>query len=380
MKKTNKKNKSKHHASNLEQLVEDKQLEINKMMDKYKEDLRTNKRYQEFFNKFNPSSIEDFIENYSIKKARYITYGKMLKNLNENTTLRRQIEAEERLWEIQRKKLFDLECKWRAETIRIPEIEITTDFEYWEKNIENCPFLTPISEEEFEMYIEYLLSEDFYDFNMEYVYMSYKNIKEIYLENNSLPPWFEFYNLRKGTGPLITYPDTRGEKEEYYINIWQNFNSSKLNGKKIQKELTYDTRPFLNSHELSIIEDFIKKYEDDKILEYFQLYESELNKSNDEIDQAVKILKESDETIPIESNYDWKSAVIQAARKYEKKKLAESMRVAYNKYKYRLQVGIAQESLTHESNIQWIRDWRDEVKNKITQGRELINEPADLNF
>jgi hypothetical protein len=300
--------------------------------------------------------------------------------LNENSTLRRQIEAEERLWEIQRKKLFDVECKWRAEAIYIPEIEITTDFEYWEKNIENCPFLTPISEDEFEMYIEYLLSEDFYDFKMEFVYMSYKSIKENYLENNSLPPWFEFYNLRKGTGSLITYPDIRGEKEEYYINIWQNYNSSRFKDKKTQSELTHDTRPFLNSHELSIIEDFIKKYEDDKIFEYFQLYESELNKSNDEVDQAVKVLKESDETIAIESNYDWKSAIIQAARKFEKKKLAESMRVAYNKYKYRLQVGIAQESLTHESNIQWINDWRDEIKKKITKARQLINEPADLNF
>jgi hypothetical protein len=380
MKNTNKKKTKENHPPSLEQQVEEKQLEINKMMDKYKEELRTNKRYKEFFNKFNSSSIEDFIENYSLKKARYIIYGKMLKNLNENSTLRRQIEAEERLWEIQRKKLFDLECKWRAEAIRIPEIEITTDFEYWEKNIENCPFLTPISEEEFEMYIEYLKSEDFYDFKMEYVYMSYKNIKEIYFENNSLPPWFEYYNLRKGTSTLITYPDVRGEKEEYYINIWQNYKSSRLSTKRKPKELTRDTRPFLNSHELSIIEDFIKKYEDDKILEYFQLYESELSKSNDEVDQAVKILKESDETIPIESNYDWKSALMQTARKYEKKKLAEALRVAYNKYKYRLLVGIAQESLTHESNIQWIKEWRDEVKKKITKARELINEPADLNF
>jgi hypothetical protein len=380
MKNLNKKKIVKKNSSSIEQEVEEKQIEINQMMDKFKEELRTNKRYKEFFNKYNPSSVEDFIENYSLKKARYITYGKMLKNINENTALRRQIEAEERLWEIQRKKLFDLECMWRAESINIPEIEITTDFEYWERNIENCPFIPPISEEEFEMYIDYLLSDDFYDFKMEYAYMSYKSIKENYIEYNVLPPWFEYYDLRKGTGSLIRYPNIRGEKEEYYINIWQNHNSSKSNTKTTVKVLTHDTRPFLNSHELSIIEEFIKKYEEGKVLEYFRLYENELSKSNDEIDQAIKILKESDETISIESNYNWKSAVMQAARKYEKKKLSEALHVAYNKYKYRLQVGIAQESLTHESNIQWIKEWCDEVKKKITKARELVNEPANLNF
>ena len=229
-------------------------------------------------------------------------------------------------------------------------------------------------------YIDYLLSDDFYDFKMEYAYMSYKSIKENYIEYNVLPPWFEYYDLRKGTGSLIRYPNIRGEKEEYYINIWQNHNSSKSNTKTTVKVLTHDTRPFLNSHELSIIEEFIKKYEEGKVLEYFRLYENELSKSNDEIDQAIKILKESDETISIESNYNWKSAVMQAARKYEKKKLSEALHVAYNKYKYRLQVGIAQESLTHESNIQWIKEWCDEVKKKITKARELVNEPANLNF
>jgi hypothetical protein len=71
---------------------------------------------------------------------------------------------------------------------------------------------------------------------------------------------------------------------------------------------------------------------------------------------------------------------MQAARKYEKKKLSEALHVAFNKYKYRLQVGIAQESMTHESNIQWIKEWCNEVKKKITKARELVNEPANLDF
>jgi hypothetical protein len=381
MKNANKKNLLKDKNKYLKRSSTRKLTKKNQMINEFKKDLRTNEKYKNFFGKYNPLSVESFIENYAIKKSRYITYGKMLSGFYENAQLRRQFEAEERLWEIQRKKLFDLECQWRAEAASIEGIELTTDFEYWERNTENCPFLTPISEEEFEMYNEYLLSEDFFDFKMESKFLSYKEIKENYKEFGILPPWFEYYDLRKGTGSFLILPDTRGEKEEYYLNIWQNFNSSKPNSKKEKSHVNeQDTRPLLKIFDLSVIEEFIRKYEDNKILEYFKLYESELHNSNDDIDQAVRILREAEETIPIESNYDWKSAIIQTARKFEQKKLSEALTVAYNKHKYRLKVGISQEPLENETNLKWIKEWSDEIKKKIIKARIINNEPADLNF
>ena len=381
MKKINKKGPPGNYSTSSEVHINKKQRDINNMIEKFKEDLRTSSRYKEFFNKYNPLSVESFIENYAAKKTRYITFGKMLNSFYENANLRRQIEAEERLWEIQRKKLFDLECQWRSEVINIPEIQITLDFEYWAKNIENCPFLSHISDEEFEMYVDYLMSDDFYDFKMENKYSNYTEIKETYKEYGSLPPWFEYFDLRNGTGSLLILPDIRGDKEEYYLNIWQNNNSAKLKNKsKKQRENSHDLRPYLSSYDLSTIEEFIKAYEDSNVLEYFRIYENELNKSNDDIDQAVKILRESDEIIPIESNYDWKSAVLQTARKFEQRKLTEALKVVYEKYKYRIKVGIAQESLEHVSDIQWIKEWCDDIKKKIIQARVLNNESADLNF
>jgi hypothetical protein len=379
MKKLSKKITTNHYSASQEKQINKKHTEVNKMIEMFKEELKNSSRYKEYFNKFNPISVEAFIENYAVKKSRYVTYGKMLNNLYENANLRRQIEAEEHLREIQRKKLFDIECQWRAEVITIPEIQISTDFEYWNKNIESCSFVGNVTDDEFELYINYLASDDFYDFKLEYKFLSYSEIKDTYKEYGSIPPWFEYYDLRRGTGSLLLLPDIRGQKEEYYFTIWQN-NISKTKGTEKKRKTKRDLRPYLKCYDLSTIEEFIKEYEDTDVLEYFRLYENELSKSFDDIDQAVKILKEADEIIPIESNYDWKSAVLQSARKYEQRKLSESLKVVYDKYKYRLKIGIAQESLIQSKELKWIKNWNEEIKKKIIQARILNNEPADLNF
>lgn len=352
--------------------------EIALLFNSIKKELKTDKAYEEFFKQYNADSVDAFIENYASKKARYITYGEMLNKNSEQASIRRQDEAEERLWEIQRKKLFDLECQWRAETIKIPGVDITADFEYWEKNIANCPFLAQITEDEFELYLDYIASDDFFDFKMEYLWMNYNDIKGRYNEYGNLPPWYEYYDLRKGTGSFLILPDVRGEKEEYYLNIWRSYKAAEFDSKI--KSVKKDARPFLKSYDIKVIEDFIKKFEDLRMHEYFKMYESELYKSNDEVERAFVTLKDADEEISLPCNTNWRASIIQAARSYEKRKLIEALRNAYSKYKYRLEVGISPETLDQEDDIEWIKEWSDEVKNKIINARVLNNEPADLNF
>lgn len=352
--------------------------EIALLFNSIKKELKTDKAYEEFFKQYNADSVDAFIENYAAKKARYITYGEMLNKNSEQASIRRQDEAEERLWEIQRKKLFDLECQWRAETIKIPGVDITADFEYWEKNIANCPFLSQITEDEFELYIDYVASDDFFDFKIEYAWMNYNDIKGRYNEHGNLPPWYEYYDLRKGTGSFLILPDVRGDKEEYYLNIWRTYKAAQFDAKI--KPVKKDTRPFLKSYDVKVMEEFIKKFEDLRMHEYFKMYESELYKCNDDVERAFVTLKDADEEIALPCNTNWKASLIQAARSYEKRKLIEALRSAYSKYKYRLEIGISPESLDQEDNIEWIKEWSDEVKNKIINARVLNNEPADLNF
>lgn len=357
----------------------DQEKRLVKMINEIRSDLKSNPQYRLFFDKYNPLSVESFIDNYAIRKSRYLTFGEMLSKNEENVMLRQEIEADERLWEIQRKKLFDLECRWRAEQVQIKEIEITADFDYWNKNIENCPFIDKINEEDYELYLEYLISDGFYDYNLDYTWMAYVDIKQSLSEEGNIPPWYEFYDNRKGTGSLLFLPDIRGEKEEYYLNLWKKTISENKRKQK-KKSITLDARPRLYSYDLSVVEDFIKQFESKRLLEYFRLYEKELNKSNDEVDQAIQILKEADEMIPIESHYDWRSAIVQAARKLEQRKIVDSFKRAYKKYLYRDKVGIAHEIHSNENSITWVKDWVDELKNEIIQARRINNEPANLDF
>ena len=68
----------------------------------------------------------------------------------------------ERLKEILQKKLFDMQCLWRAEKIIIPEINVSSDFRYWEANIFNCPFIEPVTENEIEIILKHLTKEEPY--------------------------------------------------------------------------------------------------------------------------------------------------------------------------------------------------------------------------
>lgn len=358
----------------------EKEKKIGMMINEIKRDLRTNPVYKSFFGQYNKTSVETFIDQYAFKKTSYLTYGELYKSNEEKNILRYQLEADERLWEIQKKKLFNIECQWRAEEVKIAGIEITLDFEFWQKNIENCSFIEPITEEDLELYLEYMQSDNFFDFNLSYSWHTYSDIKKAASEDGEIPPWYEFYDSRKGTGSLLLLPDIRGDKEAYYINVWQKHNMPKEKPERKTRREAPDSRPILYSNDRRTLEEFIRKFESKKVLEYFKLYEKELNKSNDEVEQAIETLKNADEEVPIESSLNWREAVIQAARKYEQRKLVEALRKAYKQYSYRLNIGIAQEVHSSDRNIQWVKEWADEVKHQILEARVLLGEPADLNF
>jgi len=365
----------------LEKIENEKKLGI--MIAEIKNDLCSNPVYKDFFDKYDVASVEAFIENYAIKKASYIVFGEMHMVNEEKKFIRYQTEAQERLWEIQRKKLFNLQCQWRAELIQIKEIEISHDFEYWESDIGNCPFLTPISQDEFDLYLDYVMSEDFFDFDLNYTWMGYQDIKDAYnKEHGEMPPWYEYYDLHMGTSSLMALPDIRGEKEKYYIDTWRKMKLSKhklFNKKNVSTDKT-ERKPSLPVYDLNVIKDFIQEFENSRILDYFNMYEKEVNESNDDLEQAIKILREADEEIPLEPNCNWREALINAAQKYEQQKLVNALKQVYQKYLTRVNLGIAQETHSSGETLQRVKEWISQIKNEIIQARKALGEPADLNF
>ena len=100
-------------------------------------------------------SWNNFVNYYARQKAMGIRFGVFYIRQNEKRDLKYYNEAEKNLWLIQQKKLFNQQCLWRAEKITLPEVEITADFQYWEEHIKVCSFLEPITEDEFNIFVDY---------------------------------------------------------------------------------------------------------------------------------------------------------------------------------------------------------------------------------
>ena len=188
--------------------------------EKFLKDLNENPRYDEFFSQFNPIAVKIFKENYAWKKTSAAIWGPQSIDRYEGYLQRYTELAWEKLWEIQQRKLFDLQCRWRAEQLKIPEIVISFDFHYWSERIEKCPFLTPISEIELERYIQYL-ERNSYDniFVFDDDWQDYNDFKARHLNidddiASDPPPWYDYYEAVTGLSSLYLLYDYRGKKKK----------------------------------------------------------------------------------------------------------------------------------------------------------------------
>ncbi|WP_046247466.1 hypothetical protein [Hymenobacter terrenus] len=94
------------------------------------------------------------------KAGAYLQGPLLLKRAGAHFVALREAAAQD-LWEIQQKKLFDLQCRWRAEHLSLPGVRHTQDFRQWEQYLEYCPWLPPITADEVALYEAYLRSDHY---------------------------------------------------------------------------------------------------------------------------------------------------------------------------------------------------------------------------
>ena len=72
-----------------------------------------------------------FLERYAGERASALVDGQAFFDAAQREEARLVQEATERLWEIQQHKLFELQCRWRAEEVRLPakHVVLSQDFE-----------------------------------------------------------------------------------------------------------------------------------------------------------------------------------------------------------------------------------------------------------
>ncbi len=352
-------------------------------------DLRNELKYKKFFAGYHPSDVEEFIKAYSARKTTWINWGKFYYEHNEDHQLRFYNQALQCLWQIQQKKLFNLQCQWRSEKIKLPGVLATIDFRYWENNIKQCTFISPITQWEFELYLDYIQSDevelDPSEADFEFEWQDYLRFSDEYNsakdeEELIVPLWYQFYDNRMGTDSLMALPDIRGDKESKYLKAYYEDANKHLPGEKSDiLKIEKKDSDYLSVYNPAIIEKFVRMYEDKEILRYFLSYEKShkpMEFADELAEMAFKELRDLNEEIPIKASSDWREALIDTWEEYRRKQIIKLLPLVYEDYLQKQELGISYEPENTKEIVLEMEEWR----TAITKGRELLLEPPDFNF
>ncbi len=379
------KNQIESYAEKFEREKKEREEKFKKLEAEFLVDLKTNPRYIPFFEPFSIISVENFKMYYSHRKAELIVYGKNAID-NEDQSLSRYSQmAGEKIWEIQQEKLLRLNFKWNAELIKIKEVDTTWDFDYWSLHIVRCPFIPAITQEEFDEYMDYIKSSTFEEIKYEpALWQDIESYKSQYLSGSTeeyygdgTPYWYRYNEKKRGLADIYKLPYIRGDKEEFYSKLYFEEQEKGKEKKNIVKN-DQDDRPYLSAYDNEQFEEFIKLFEDNRLLRIHRAFEKDKERDTDsELNEALKVLQPEPVNIEIRYNKDWRQGLIEAANEYQKKRLIEELSKSYKKYLFRINAGLQFEENDSSENLDYATAFHKKI---ILQGRALNNEPEDFNF
>ncbi|NEW84537.1 MAG: hypothetical protein GZ094_19525 [Mariniphaga sp.] len=357
----------------------------------FQDEIANSEAAKEYFKHYSAISISGFINSFARQKislAQSYEYYERLYNENETLELGFQNRAEELLDIILQKKLFNMQLLWRAGKLNIEGVDIAYDFEFWESNIASCPFIAPIEEHEVEILKDFLLHSNDYDEMLEYSYSEWQDYdtimeKDKYGLPDDMPAWYDFYDMRMGTSALLILPNTKGDKENYYLEC--NAKAIQINNPPAANAAPDDSRPYLMGYGEELYK-FANSCETDahfvalfKYYDYANKKEDRL--SGDDITFAVDTLSNADRPIYLSGHLKWADAIIEAANKYKATKIAEALDSAFEEYQLRRDLGISGNQTIAEIRANNFRDTIcQHYRKAILNGRKLCGEPEDFNY
>jgi hypothetical protein len=344
-------------------------------------ELAENEGIQEYLSQYSEFNRSHFLQSYSHQKYMWTKFADTFEREAENDALDYLPSAEGGLWEIQQKKLFDLQCRWRAGEMELEGVQTTQDFRHWEYDIRICPFLDPITEAEVELYVSYLNSPYACQYYWAAAYQTYYSIKDDYLNDAQgfTPLWYAYHYTFTQSSRLLQLPDLKGDAEFRYTDAVYKHSIAEQKKAGTYKEPTpIEDRPDIDAHNKEDMERFIKKFESKVDYNRYLHYMNSKDKDifNEEVELALSILEDSTEPIPIAANSDWRKAIQEAATLYRNRKIARAIPQAYANYLFKVQTGISYESVHPREDNQWM----DVYEQNILKGRKLLGEPENFEY
>lgn len=357
--------------------MNDKKELIEKRKSQIAKEMMVDKRYKDYFDQYNPASVESFIQAYANEKAGLEVNGDYTKVRQQSLIERWQKHAWACLKDIQYKKLFDLACQWHAEEIRnLPDIEMSMDFTTVQKYILDYEALPDITQEEVDFYINYLTevedSIEVYPYDKRF--SSFKWIKEHYENHGEIGiEYFDHHNTYTGNNRFLSLPDLRSAKEKRYMEL----------GLKDQKEHNIEDpgkteKPYLFSDDEEIIK-FARQFNDRKFAYYMEDFNNWIREKNDlSIHTALDYLnKIYPDIVAVGSHSNWQDEIYDAAIKHMQNKVCEILPAVYQEYLMKKNAGII---ITREKDRKNDDSFRDMFRQLLFKGRELSGESRDFNF
>ncbi len=299
-------------------------------------ELKSNPKVIAYTSLYDKSSVASFLESYASTKELLLTYGEFYRQTKDSGSLSYRTWAENYYWQIAQKKLFNLQCQWRAEQIDLP-IEVTYEFIYWSQNIKACPFIQPPTEEEVQTMIAFLEGAPYDHTDNDLLdWQDYENFKDeqaLLGAGDAYPNWYAWYDVHIGPTHLLLLPDLRGTYQEKCFAAWR------AEQEKGAVYLMVEEKPYLST---SQFEDFIKQVEPYQIYDYYRAYKewSRKNESMEPLEHEMKLLFDEPGEVWIPAGR-FPDAIFQAAYLLRVKKAKDLLPLIHQQHLDQLEMGIS---------------------------------------
>ncbi|WP_310391947.1 hypothetical protein [Hymenobacter sp.] len=371
--------------------------------DEIRQDLLTNPRYAALFAPYHPDAVARFAASYASSKSQWQFRGAQAEASQAHALSRLSEAAYNRLWDIQRKKLFDLQCRWRAGQVTMPGLGCTFDFSEYDAAIENCPVLDPISPDELALYCEFVRQAPEFDEDVldcyggdgvlprdwqDYAPMRLHAQEEANdtpdheREGEAPPAWYDFHNLRTGLAPLLHLPDLRGPREKPYLQAYW-ANRSAQHAAQPAPAPPADPRPaYLTADQQeALCHALLHHFETPKLRRQQAAYLTQQahEDADEQVENDFAYLKACgpDEAVAIEPAADWRAALRRAVVETRRHQLLAHLPQVYEAYQLRQEQGI---SHPQAEEPEWRSTQGRDQRKCLLDGRELLGEPRTFDF
>lgn len=300
--------------------------------------------YKQLEEKYGEYSIESLSKELLRDWEAYQKHGNFYANIKTFTKKNELKYALQAFSEIQQKKLFNIERKWRAGKVQLDIISSYT-FDYYYKLIHECPFIEPVTEIELAAYKEYLFELDGYP---EYFNANLEHVKLVMaaLNNTSeYPRWYKFFDDKFNTRDLLFLEDLVYEKEDRCVQKY--FDQFRTGSPEGRKQLAEEFHAIMDAFKTGDFSNIVVTTKE-KFLELAHFlndkkYAAQLHAAIDdeqtlpeeEAELAYNYLESFLYNFPaIKKNYsDWKDGLYKTASEHLKMNIIKLLDEVYEDYK-----------------------------------------------